>query len=426
MSAPIPLAPEVSGRWANVRYEESTKGCFWFIVKGVILTFLTVGIYRFWFVTNVRKNLWGRVFIDGSPAEYTGKAHELLLGFLVALAILLPVYIVVFVATMYSPYPMLGVVVGYGLFFLLVQFARFRARRYLVSRTVWRGIRFRQDGSALVYTALAAGWWLATLLTLGLAYPFMRASLERYRMSHTLLGDTRFVSEASGLSVLLNWVIVYALTILPILGCIGVLLTASKFRIPTIVFDSQSLLLQVAVISNYYSKLISPNNFHYILVITGAAIVLRFICQPYYKSREFRAFLCGIRLGGARMSSRLSAADIYINLAGFYLSVAAIFVIFFIAIMGLSGAVVYLGSTELNDNTAAAFAIPNYAVCILGISWFRFCFLQVGRLAVIGETLSITGADTLDALTATTRKVEGRLAEGMADAVDPGGIEIGF
>jgi hypothetical protein len=40
--------------------------------------------------------------------------------------------------------------------------------------------------------------------------------------------------------------------------------------------------------------------------------------------------------------------------------------------------------------------------------------------------LSIVGADALAAVTASTRKVGDKLAEGMADAVDPGGIEIGF
>ncbi|WP_163317442.1 DUF898 family protein, partial [Enterobacter hormaechei] len=53
----------------------------------------TVGFYRFWLTTDIRRHLWSNTLIDGDGAEYTGRGKELLIGFLVALAILVPVYL---------------------------------------------------------------------------------------------------------------------------------------------------------------------------------------------------------------------------------------------------------------------------------------------------------------------------------------------
>ena len=56
------------------------------------LLMVTLGIYRFWLTTDVRRFLWSNTEIAGEANEYTGTPLELLLGFLVAIAILIPVY----------------------------------------------------------------------------------------------------------------------------------------------------------------------------------------------------------------------------------------------------------------------------------------------------------------------------------------------
>ena len=66
------------------------------VTKGALLELITFGFYRFWLVTDIRRHLWSNTAIDGDAAEYTGRARELLIGFLVALAILVPIYVVYF------------------------------------------------------------------------------------------------------------------------------------------------------------------------------------------------------------------------------------------------------------------------------------------------------------------------------------------
>src|SRR5229473_4234129 len=66
---------------------------FWhLLVRGAVLLMFTLGIYRFWLTTDIRRFLWSNTELLGETFEYTGTARELLLGFVMAIAILVPLY----------------------------------------------------------------------------------------------------------------------------------------------------------------------------------------------------------------------------------------------------------------------------------------------------------------------------------------------
>ena len=69
------------------------EGAYWRLrIKGAALVVVTLGIYRFWLSTDVRRYLWSNTEIAGDTLEYNGLATELLVGFLFAVAILVPLY----------------------------------------------------------------------------------------------------------------------------------------------------------------------------------------------------------------------------------------------------------------------------------------------------------------------------------------------
>ena len=122
------------------------------LIRGTVMLFVTLGIYRFWLVTDVRRFLWSNTEIAGETLEYTGTALELLLGFLVAISLLIPVYSGIFLAAL--DLGILGKLSGVSAFAalgLLGQYAIYRARRYRLTRTIYRGLRFHQEGSAWGY-----------------------------------------------------------------------------------------------------------------------------------------------------------------------------------------------------------------------------------------------------------------------------------
>jgi uncharacterized membrane protein YjgN (DUF898 family) len=168
--------------------------------RGAALELVTAGFYRFWLATDIRRHLWSNTEVAGDAAEYTGRGKELLIGFLFAMAILVPIYLAYFLVTIevervkqFAGFPLILAFYAFG------QFAIFRARRYRLTRTVWRGVRFWMDGSGWAYAWRAVLWGFLALITLGFALPWREAALERYKMNHSWYGDLKgeFVGKGS-------------------------------------------------------------------------------------------------------------------------------------------------------------------------------------------------------------------------------------
>ena len=174
------LVLDASYRTGKVAPKFDTDGpsLFWLALKTAILTVLTAGFYRFWMITRLRRHYWNAIRIQGDPLEYTGTGLEKILGFLVAI-IILAVYLglvnigLTFLGMSFlsnDPLAMnISILAAMPLFF----FAAYRARRYIMARTRWRGIRFGMDHGAWGYTGRALWYWFLTIITGGLLYPYM-------------------------------------------------------------------------------------------------------------------------------------------------------------------------------------------------------------------------------------------------------------
>ncbi|MEM9783634.1 MAG: DUF898 family protein, partial [Pseudomonadota bacterium] len=79
------LAP--AQRKSRPRYVDGGRA-FWIGFFGVIFTIISLGIYRFWMLTQLRRAYAGSIRLEGDPLEYTGTAIEKLIGFLFAVALL--------------------------------------------------------------------------------------------------------------------------------------------------------------------------------------------------------------------------------------------------------------------------------------------------------------------------------------------------
>jgi uncharacterized membrane protein YjgN (DUF898 family) len=190
---PPPLPP------AKIGFSGDRGAFFRLAARGAALELVTVGFYRFWLATDIRRHMWSHTVVDGDAAEYTGRGKELLIGFLFALAILVPIYLAYFLITVeaesWASFASVPLVLG---FYAFGQFAIYRARRYRLTRTVWRGVRFWMDGSGWAYAWRAVLWGVLALATLGLAYPWREAALERYKMRHSYYGDLQGDFAGSG------------------------------------------------------------------------------------------------------------------------------------------------------------------------------------------------------------------------------------
>lgn len=424
------------GRTGLLSFDRTARGLAAIVVKGILLSAITFGIYRFWYITNLRRFFWSRTVVAGSPAEYLGRGKELFLGFLVALAILVPVYVGLFVLGFAIPAlaPLAGPISAIFLF-LLGQYALFRGRRYRASRTRWRGIRLVQDGSAATYVAMATGWWLVTILTLGLAFPFMRASLERYRMNHTLIGDSRITSTATGSSVLGPWLLFYALGVVPTLGIVFYFFATHGLDIPSDLFvpkpggDGDDKILN----PSYMTPALESALRLYAVLIT-AALPVALLLIPFYRARETRAFTNATHLGEARLVSTLRARQFYWPYILYFLISIGFFVVVAV-VFGIAAAVVggLLGGFDSSGDFSPVhllIAVGGFFLYIGSILAFAVLYIRIVTVrlwdAVVSTTV-IANVDALESVLASSLPPGSSLNEGLADALDVGGaIEIGF
>ena len=64
----------------NGRYTGAIGAFFWLNFRLGLLTLITLGLYRFWARTRVRRYMWSATSPGGDPFEYTGTGLEKLLG----------------------------------------------------------------------------------------------------------------------------------------------------------------------------------------------------------------------------------------------------------------------------------------------------------------------------------------------------------
>lgn len=169
---------------------------FWLALKTGFLTVVTLGFYRFWMKTRLRRWYWSAIRPGGHPMEYVGDPLEKLLGFFIAVVILtfyigILNLVLMFVSFSVFSSASIGYLASFAGVIPLWFYARYRARRYVLGRTRWRGVRFGLEPAAAGYAWRALVHWAVTILTLGLLWPRMTFYLEKYVTDRTYFGSAR-------------------------------------------------------------------------------------------------------------------------------------------------------------------------------------------------------------------------------------------
>lgn len=368
------------------------------IMRGALLELVTLGFYRFWLATDMRRHLWSHTSVGGDAPEYTGTAKELLIGFLFALAILAPVYLAYFFigleAELVQAFASIPLILFFYLFF---QFAMYRARRYRLTRTIWRGVRFWMKGSGWLYALQAGLWMLLVIVTLGLALPWSVAALERYKMRHSFYGDLagRFDGAGGALFKQIWWLWVVTLAGLVLIGALGTILPAAA------------------------------------VVLGLAALVWIPFAYAIYKSLEWRWWVSGIRFGDVRFESKLTAGA----LAGLYWKVIG-WSWLILTVLSFWGVGVIMGATAIASpgnmsEQAIAATLQNPIVLIVVVLGYIACALAFGvvvrlylrrdvwvRVVASSVVYNLAAADNVTA----RGEAANALGEGFADGLDIGGF----
>jgi uncharacterized membrane protein YjgN (DUF898 family) len=205
---------------------------FGIYVVNVLLTIATLGFYRFWAKVRVRSYMLSQTGFEGDRFAYHGTGKELLLGFLKAVLFVgIPIAALGIVAELSRDKMVEGAIrfLTSTLIFIFIPIAMVGARRYRLSRTSWRGIRFSFRGRAVAFAKIFVAGSLLSILTLSLYSPFFLARQQHYMVSHSHFGRRPFRFDGHGRD-LFGAYLLTILLFLPTLGLYTFWFQARKTR----------------------------------------------------------------------------------------------------------------------------------------------------------------------------------------------------
>jgi uncharacterized membrane protein YjgN (DUF898 family) len=345
-------------------------------IVNFLLSVITLGFYRFWAKTNVRKHIWSSVHINGEPLEYTGTGMELFKGFLVVFFVLVLPYVLAVAAATFIQGPESPIaVLLQGAFFLAIYllwgFAVYKARKFQLSRTNWRGIRGTLVGSAMIYSLLYFGSLIAKSMSMGWATPVMNTVLAEQITNDMRFGDAAFKFKGRAGPLYPTYAMCWLLTL------------AAVVLVIVMLVSSGAMLSQM---KDVFAPDASPQSMKEIAgYIALAALVLFFLFMlvipmlwAIYTAKELRTFATYTRFDGVPFT--LNAT---------------------------TGSVIWLTVINLL-----------LIVFTLGIAW---PFVQQRTVKFAVDRMKLDGLVDVDRIRQSSAKMDTR-GEGLADAFDVGGL----
>lgn len=360
-------------------------------------TILTLGIFRFWAKTRVRRYVWSHTRIDGDGLEYTGRGLELFLGFVIV-ALCAGPFIALFVyARMQVPVGNVGINFAIDLaiwipLIFLMHIAMYRAQRYRLSRTSWRGIRGHLGGSSLKYAGNALVSLFFTSLTLGICKPYYDIELMKYERNHTMLGDAKMAFGGMFTPAFKKWLVIWFILLLTYLVTFGLFVALVKVLLPLAI----------------------------VIGLVGAGFGAYQLAR--YQAWFFRYTTGETSLGNLAFSSELTPKKLFKIYAVLLISLVVLFaliVMIFSMVIGASIA----ASGNAGPNMPFVFAMTFLFLVLLGPVQQIVLLPMFVQPLIAAKVSSITMTGEIDRFTVQqVARSEPKTGEGLAEAFDLGGI----
>lgn len=353
---------------------DGTGGSLFVIyLVNILLTILTLGIYQFWAKTRIRRFVWAHTRYQGDAFEYTGTGMELFIGFVIVFfAFLVPVYAVSFFAQMAmveGNFVLAGLLYA-GLvltIFFLFGFAVYRAYRYRLTRTLWRGIRGALAGSPMTYTIRYFGYTLLQLVTLWLATPMATIRLYDYMLNNVYLGSGRFSFKADWMQLMPSFLAAWPFFAIGTIMIVGAYIPLTELQME----------LQTA-------QEVNDGQFdalrRYLAVMFGGfgVLLLGAIASQWYIAKLYRVVAGGLGFENVRFSAAIGGGRL-------------------------------LG-----------FVVVNWVLLVL-TAGLAYPWVQVRIMRLIADVLEIHGQPDFEQIAQRTDDMP-KFGEGLAEAFDIGGI----
>jgi uncharacterized membrane protein YjgN (DUF898 family) len=398
-------------------------------IRGSVLLAITLGIYRFWLTTDTRRFLWSNTEMLGEPLEYTGTARELLIGFLIAVAILIPFYAFIFLlALTQGLIGQLAGVIAFALATVLGHYAVFRARRYRLTRTVYRGVRFHQTGSAWYYAIMAVLWWTVVILTLGLAYPIAVSRLERFKMRNTWLGNLQGRFEGSAASLFIRGFFMWLIIIGPLIASVvALILTLDTALLRELISttDDKALTRLLEV----HPSVALASAFGMGALFWSALVGM--LLYPVFQAMVLRWWTSGLRFGDMAASSSLRTGEVYgtyLRYIGWSIVFSTIALVVLTMLVAAGAAALWATGVHEKEWFSSVGGIAGgilgvlvYVAFALGYATIYQVKVRLGLWRAVANSAGLSNPATLETISSVGAPASS-VGEGLADALNVGGF----
>ena len=422
------LAPAADSAWtqpSDTAFDRSPLRLSWLHPAGLlglsvvnfVLRFVTLGLYSFWGKTEVRKRLWSAIRLEGEPLNYSGTGKELFLGFLVIFgAVLLPMLLAsvgIYLAFGEDGARLFNLIL-YPVIFFLIGIGTYRAQRYRLTRTSWRGIRGALTGSDTRYA-----WtyiWTALLLpfTLGWIAPWRATKLQKIMTEDTRFGDRPLTFTADAGPLYKRFAVMWFVTLAALLG--------------VLTYFGGSLFLEFANPDRMANP--SPEDKYrlgmlFVSVYVGLLLVylVYYLLSAWYRAKATQHYAAHTHFEGATFSSTVTGPGfVRLAIGNFLITMSAItigLIMTALIVYGLSS--IIGGETEGQINVGGQIA-GFVAVLMLVASAGLFApIVQARSWRYLIQNLKLNGSVPLGQISQAAEQKMSR-GEGLAQAFDIDGF----
>jgi uncharacterized membrane protein YjgN (DUF898 family) len=257
-----------------------------------------------------------------------------------------------------------------------------------------------------------------TALTLGLAYPWAQAALERYKMRNTFYGNLPGQFDGSALALFWRGVPMWLLVFGPLIGCIGLGIATVDWG--TIL---QAIDLEQDLTGNIEGTGLGEAS-ALVMIALGWSGFAAAMLYPAFQGLTLRWWTSGLRFGAFSLTSRLRIGQVYRIYLRFLW-----YAFLFTLVAGLCGAAClmlvgpYVGPQASTPAgiLATGVLVVGYVIVALGFSTIHQATVKLSLWRLGVDVLNLSGVALLDRVKAQGGP-SSPLGEGLADALNVGGI----
>lgn len=194
----------------------------------ILLTIVTLGIWRFWGETRMRRYVWSRTSSFGQRFEYDGTGGQLFVGFMLAVLLFVSLFgattLVAYLLVLVFPDVGESLAIIPGILFMITVVtlalgAPLAAQRHRLSHTTWGSIRGGVKGSMLSYGLRSLSYVILTIVTAYQMGPWAKMRMYERMTNATFFGNQHFSASTRARDIYVRFLMAFV-GILALVGAV--------------------------------------------------------------------------------------------------------------------------------------------------------------------------------------------------------------